>query len=50
MVFPRASSLDDPEIFKPGLVVYTKRAPSWDQLDPSLPAFEGMPPPEAMPA
>lgn len=50
MVFPRASSLDDPEIFKAGLVVYTKRAPSWDQLDPSLPAFEGMPPPEAMPA
>ena len=49
VVFPRASSLDDPEVFKPRLVVYAKRAPSWDRLDPSLPSFDGMPPPEDMP-
>ena len=49
MAFVRASSLDDPEVFKPGLVVYAKRAASWDLVDSSLPAFEGMPPPEAMP-
>ena len=49
LVFPRASSLDDPEVFKPGLVVYTSRAPSWDPPDASLPGFERMPPPEAMP-
>jgi len=49
MVFIRASSLDDPEVFKPQVVVYTKRAASWDKMDPSLPSFEAMPPPSAMP-
>lgn len=48
LVFVRASSLDDPEVFKPGMIVYTKRAPSWDRMDPELPAFEDMPPPAAM--
>lgn len=43
MVFPRASSLDDPEIAKPQMVVYASRAPSWDHVDPSLPAFAEMP-------
>ena len=47
-VFVRASSLDDPELFVPQFVVYTSRAASWDKMDPSLPAFEEMPPPEAM--
>ena len=42
MVFPRASSLDDPEIAKPQMVVYTARAPSWDKVDPSLPSFPEM--------
>lgn len=48
LVFLRASSLDDLEIFKPQVVVYTKRAASWDFIDPKLPAFETMPP--AMPS
>jgi hypothetical protein len=43
MVFPRASSLDDPEIAKPQMVVYASRAPSWDHVDPELPAFPTMP-------
>jgi hypothetical protein len=43
LIFLRASSLDDPEIFKPQMVVYTKRAPSWDQPDPNLPGFAAMP-------
>ena len=43
MVFVRASSLDDPEVFQPQMVVYTARAPSWDHMDPALPTFEGMP-------
>jgi hypothetical protein len=47
-VFIRASSLDDPEVIKPQLVVYASRAPSWDHVDPTLPAFAEMPP--AMPA
>lgn len=44
IMFPRASSLDDPEIFTPSMIVYTSRAPSWDVVDAALPAFEGMPP------
>ena len=48
LVFVRASSLDDPEVFQPELVVYTKRAPSWDRVDAKLPAFEGMPPPQTV--
>jgi hypothetical protein len=43
MVFPRASSLDDPEIVKPQMIVYASRAPSWDRIDPALPAFPKMP-------
>ncbi len=42
-VFPRASSLDDPEIAKPQMAVYASRALSWDFVDPSLPAFPKMP-------
>ncbi|MDJ0945080.1 MAG: GFA family protein [Kiloniellales bacterium] len=49
LVFVRASSLDDPEVFRPQLVVYAKRGPSWDRMDPALPSFEEMPPPEEMP-
>jgi hypothetical protein len=44
MVFPRASSLDDPEIAKPQMIVYSSRAPSWDHMDPKLPSFPEMPP------
>ena len=46
MVFVRASSLDDPEVFQPQLAVYTSRAPSWDKLDPALPSIAEMPPPQ----
>lgn len=49
LVFLRASSLDDLEVFKPQVVVYTKRAASWDFMDPKLPSFEAMPPAQAMP-
>jgi hypothetical protein len=43
MIFLRASGLDDPEVFKPGVVVYASRAPSWDHMDANLPAFAEMP-------
>ena len=43
MAYPRASCLDDPEIVKPDLIVYTSRAPSWDHMDPNLPAHAEMP-------
>ncbi|NKB49830.1 MAG: hypothetical protein GKS02_10785 [Alphaproteobacteria bacterium] len=44
LAFPRASSLDDLEVFQPQLIVYAERDASWDKMDPDLPAFEGMPP------
>jgi len=43
LVFLRASSLDDPEVFRPQMVVYTDRAASWDRMDPALPGFARMP-------
>ena len=43
LLFIRASSLDDPEVFKPQMVVYASRAPSWDHMDRALPAFATMP-------
>ena len=44
LVFIRASSLDDLEVFKPQMIVYASRAASWDYIDPKLPSFETMPP------
>lgn len=49
IVFPRASSLDDLEVFKPQVNVYAKRAASWDKVDSSLPTFDEMPPADSMP-
>ena len=39
-----ASSLDDPEIFKPSLVVFSKSSVSWDTMNPELPSFPELPP------
>ena len=49
LVFVRASSLDEPEMFQPMMVVYTDRAASWDKMDEGLPSFAAMPPPKDMP-
>jgi len=49
VVFVRASSLDDPEHFRPQMTVYTDRAASWDHMDASLPSFAAMPSPAAVP-
>jgi hypothetical protein len=49
VVFLRASSLDDPEQFAPGMIVFASRAPSWAPLDPKLSTFSEMPPPEQRP-
>ncbi len=40
LVFIRASSLDDPTIFEPQMVVYAHRAPDWDTPDTQLPVME----------
>lgn len=39
LAFIRASSLDDPNIVTPQMAVFVSRAPAWDAVDPSLPAF-----------
>lgn len=44
MLFLRASSLDDLEVFRPQLLVYASRGASWDKVDPALPRFDKMPP------
>jgi hypothetical protein len=49
VVFLRASSLDDPDQFVPGMIVYASRAPSWARLDPTLATFSEMPPVEQRP-
>jgi len=38
-----AASLDDPSRFKPQVLTYRMRGYAWDQIDPSLPAFDTMP-------
>lgn len=43
VVFVRGSGLDDMELAKPQLLLYTSRAPSWSQLDKSVPNFPEMP-------
>lgn len=43
LLFIRASSLDDPEVFKPHMIVYASRAPSWDHMDPDLKSYAEMP-------
>ncbi len=44
LIVLRASSLDDPEQFKPQIAVYASRAPSWDMPDSNLPNFPETPP------
>lgn len=39
-----AGCLDDPARFAPSVVIYSGSALPWDVMDPSLPAFEKMPP------
>lgn len=39
-----ATTLDDPEFYKPRMTVYASRALSWDQPDPATQQFDAMPP------
>ena len=45
LIFIRAGALDDPEIAAPSVTIWTSQAPSWAQINPDLPSFEGQPPP-----
>jgi hypothetical protein len=41
-----AGSLDDPSKFQPGMDLYTDSAQPWDYMNPELPKFAKMPPPQ----
>jgi len=43
LIFLRASALDDPSLFSPQLAVWAARAPAWDSVPGSLPAFAEAP-------
>jgi hypothetical protein len=43
----RAGTLDDPELAKPALTIWTDSAPSWACINEELPRIPGQPPPAA---
>ncbi len=43
LIAVHAGSLDDTGLFAPQVVTYASRGPSWDGIDPALPAFARMP-------
>ena len=47
MVILLAGTMDDLGAITPAMAVYGKRHVAWDHLDPALPVFETMPPPQA---
>lgn len=47
LIFVRAGTLEDPEVVRPAMTIWTRSAPSWACIDESLPRLEGQPPPVA---
>jgi hypothetical protein len=45
LIFVRAGTLDDPEIARPVVTIWTGQAPSWACIDDAIPRVEGQPPP-----
>ncbi len=45
LIIVRAGTLDDPEIAKPEITIWTSEAPSWACISDSIPRTEGQPPP-----
>jgi hypothetical protein len=45
LIFVRAGTLDDPEVARPAMTIWTSQAPSWACIDESLPRVERQPPP-----
>jgi hypothetical protein len=44
LLIVHAASLDEPDRFEPGKVMFSSSAPAWDVVDPDLPKFAKMPP------
>jgi hypothetical protein len=47
LVFVRVGTLDDPELARPAMSIWTASAPSWACLDERLPKVPRQPPPAA---
>lgn len=47
LLFVRAGTLDDPEVARPAMTIWTSQAPSWACIDDTLPTVERQPPPAA---
>ncbi len=47
LVFVRAGTLDDPDVARPQVAIWTASAPRWACIDPKLPQVPGQPPPAA---
>lgn len=45
-VMVRAGGLDDPAIFEANFALFADSAQAWDDIDPSIKSFAGMPPPK----
>jgi hypothetical protein len=45
LMFVRAGTLDDPEVARPAMTIWTSQAPSWACIDASLPSEPRQPPP-----
>lgn len=45
LIFVRTGTLDDPELGRPSVTIWTSQAPSWACIDQSLPRTERQPPP-----
>ena len=49
-VVVRAGALDDPDLAKPSMTIWTAAAPRWACFDPDLPQIAGQPTPPPSPA
>jgi len=47
LTFVRAGTLDDPELARPAMTIWTSSAPSWACFDERVPKIERQPPPAA---
>jgi hypothetical protein len=47
LIFVRTGSLDDPDLTRPAVTIWTAQAPTWACIDSGLPNFAGQAPPAA---
>jgi hypothetical protein len=47
LIFVRAGTLDDPEVAKPSVTIWTESAPTWACIDAALPTYTKQAPPAA---